>query len=509
MTAEQRIHPAMKYYFLTGATGLLGSYLLRDNLRAGRRLAVLCRANRNESARQRVESAMARWEHETGEILPRPVVFEGNLHRPNLGLGSAALRWIARHCDSMVHTAASLTFEGSDPQGEPWLTNLQGTRHVLDVCRLTGIRKFHHVSTAYVCGLREGRVLENELDVGQPLGNDYEKSKVQAETMVHAADFLDQRTVYRPSIIVGDSQTGYTATFHGFYATLKLAHTLVSKVVLGATGGQPLMGALGLGGNECKNFVPVDWVSAVMTHILAQPQHHGKTYHLTTPAPMPIAQMTAVVQAAVETFSTLADEADQWRCDGSWFAETFRQQMDIYRAYWRDDPQFDVANTLAAAPQLPCPDIDGDMLMNMAKYAIQCNFGKPRPRPLKPDFDVQHHLQPLLCAHEAAGAQGADAPCLGLQVNGPGGGQWKLLLADRRLAAAEHGINGHCTAVFHLSSKTFHRLATQQFTVAQAVQAGRVQIEGNGLARHELESILQATVGSESPRGVRSPAQLA
>jgi nucleoside-diphosphate-sugar epimerase len=498
----------MKYHFLTGATGLLGAYLLRDNLRAGRRLAVLCRASRHESARQRVESAMARWERETGEILPRPVVFEGNLHRPNLGLSPGNLRWIARHCDSMVHNAASLTFEGSDPQGEPWLTNLRGTQHVLDVCRLTGIRKLHHVSTAYVCGLREGKVLERELDVGQPLGNDYEKSKVQAEELVRAADFLDQRTVYRPSIIVGDSQTGYTATFHGFYATLKLAHTLVSKVCLGATGGPPLMGALGLGGKECKNFVPVDWVSAVMTHILGQPQHHGKTYHLTTSRPMPIGQMTAVVQAAVETFSTLADESDQWRCDGSWFAETFRQQMDIYHAYWRDDPEFDATNTRAAAPELPCPDLDEDMLMNMAKYAISCNFGKPRPRSLKPDFDVQHHLQPLLHAHEAGGVQG-EVPSLGLQVNGPGGGQWKLLLADRRLAAAEHGINGQCTAVFHLSSKVFHRLATHQLTVAQAVRAGRVRIEGNGMASHELESILQAAVSNESARGVCGPAQLA
>jgi thioester reductase-like protein len=126
----------------------LGAYLLRDNLRHGRRLAVLCRPSRNESARQRVESVMARWERETGEILPRPVVFEGNLHRPNLDLSPGSLRWIARHCDSMIHNAASLAFEGSDPQGEPWLTNLQGTQHVLDVCRITGIRNFHHVSTA-------------------------------------------------------------------------------------------------------------------------------------------------------------------------------------------------------------------------------------------------------------------------------------------------------------------------------------------------------------------------
>jgi hypothetical protein len=269
------------------------------------------------------------------------------------------------------------------------------------------------------------------------------------------------------------------------------------------------METLGLHGPERKNFVPVDWVSAVMTHILGLPSHHGKTYHLTTPLPMRIAQMTAVVQAAVETYSTPADAADQERCDGAWFADAFRQQMDVYRAYWRDDPDFDISNTLAAAPHLPCPMVDDDMLMLMAKYAILSNFGKPRPRPVRPDFDVQRHLQPLLHLHEKAGPNGAESPCLGLQVNGPGGGQWKLLLASRRLAAAERGISGHCTAVFHLTSKTFHRLAAQRLTVAQALREGRVRIEGNGLAPHELESILQAAVTTAGAHSAAGPCSIA
>ncbi|MGW8257650.1 MAG: SDR family oxidoreductase, partial [Thermoguttaceae bacterium] len=70
--------------------------------------------------------------------------------------------------------------------------------------------------------------------------------KLEAETMVREASFLDQPTIFRPSIIVGDSVTGYTTTFHGFYVLLKLAHTLVSRVSLGATDGQLIIKKFGL-----------------------------------------------------------------------------------------------------------------------------------------------------------------------------------------------------------------------------------------------------------------------
>ena len=266
----------MTYHLLTGATGLLGSYLLRDGLREGHRLAVLVRPTKRESARQRIESILSRFEAELRTSLPRPVVIEGELTEVDLGLDGGDLRWISRHCRSVIHNAASLTFHGNGPEGEPWLSNLEGTRRVLDLCRTTGIRKFHHVSTAYVCGLREGRVLETELDVGQTPGNAYEHSKIEAEKLVLATPWIDPPTIYRPAIIVGDSQTGYTATFHGFYVMVKLAHTLVSRMVRGSTAGRFLVEGLGLTGKECKNLVPVDWVSAVLTRIFSQPQHHGR-----------------------------------------------------------------------------------------------------------------------------------------------------------------------------------------------------------------------------------------
>jgi len=68
----------MTYHLLTGATGLLGSYLLRDILREGHRVAVLVRPSKRESGRQRIESIIASTESEFGMALPRPVVLEGN-----------------------------------------------------------------------------------------------------------------------------------------------------------------------------------------------------------------------------------------------------------------------------------------------------------------------------------------------------------------------------------------------------------------------------------------------
>ena len=114
----------MTYYLLTGASGLLGSYLLRDGLVAGRHMAVLVRPTATQSARERVDKSLAHWEKRTGRALPRPIVLEGDVCRPDLNLGAPELHWIAHHCHAIVHAAASLTFVGADPE-----------RTVADECR--------------------------------------------------------------------------------------------------------------------------------------------------------------------------------------------------------------------------------------------------------------------------------------------------------------------------------------------------------------------------------------
>ena len=163
---------APKSLLLTGATGLLGSYLIRDLLLDGRNLAVVVRSSRKQSAAARVEAIVVHWEETLGKRLPRPVVLDGDLTQPLCRLDADARRWVASHCDELLHNAASLTFRGSDRDAEPWRTNVTGPKQVLELARETGLRHFHHVSTAYVCGLRTGLVMEDEIDVGQQFGND-------------------------------------------------------------------------------------------------------------------------------------------------------------------------------------------------------------------------------------------------------------------------------------------------------------------------------------------------
>jgi thioester reductase-like protein len=76
----------MNHLLLTGATGLVGRYLLRDLMAADAPVAALVRSTRFESAVQRIEGIMERWEHLAGRCLPRPVVLEADLREPLLGL---------------------------------------------------------------------------------------------------------------------------------------------------------------------------------------------------------------------------------------------------------------------------------------------------------------------------------------------------------------------------------------------------------------------------------------
>lgn len=360
---------------VTGGTGLLGSYIVRDLLLAGRSLALLVRPDRKWSAAARVEALVRHWEAALDTALPRPVVLEGNLAQPFCGLSEKDRHWIHWNCSALLNNAASLSFRGSDRAAEPWLSNVTGTGNAIAVARAAGLEHFHHVSTAYVCGLRTGTVREDDLDVGQAFGNDYETSKCEAEKMVRAAGF-GSATVYRPSIIVGDSETGYTSTYHGFYAGLRLGHTLLTRVVKGSTSGPALLALLGVNEADHKNFVPVDWVAAVIAHAVQTPAARGRTFHLTHPEPLPLRTVGRIIQQAVETFSVAASPDDPDVCDEQWFADNLRSQLDVYQSYFRNDPVFDRRHTAEIAGHLPCPTLDDATLLRMSQFAIESDFGR-------------------------------------------------------------------------------------------------------------------------------------
>ncbi len=367
-----RVVSAMQHILLTGATGLVGRYLLRDLLARDAAVVVLARSRRNLPSAQRIEAILADWERQDGCDYPRPVVLEANLRQPGCGVSDDHRDWLRQRCDRVLHCAASMTFR-ADKRGEPHATNAEGMKHLLQLCGQTGIREFHHVSTAYICGLREGRIFENETDVGQQNGNVYEVSKLTAEKLLGAADFLDSKTIYRPASVVGDSRTGFTTSSHGFYLPLHLAYTMADRLPAELMGEQ-FLALLGLRGDEGKNLVPVDWLAAAIVHLVLHPEHHRRTYHLTHPQPVSVRLIQEVIRDAIRRYCPQPKAAAAAAGDLSGYEVLFKEYMEVYRSHWRDDPIFDRSNAAAALAHLPCPEMNYDRMLRVASYPVERRF---------------------------------------------------------------------------------------------------------------------------------------
>ena len=365
---------------LTGATGLVGRYLLGDLRARGIPVAALVRPRGAETAAARLGRVLAAGEGVAGTG-PPPVCLEGDVTAPGLGLSAAQGDWVGRHCGRVLHAAASLNFRGPGPGGEPRRTNLEGTRNVLDFCRWAGVREFHHVSTAYVCGLREGPVREDEPAGGRGFRNDYERSKAEAEAEVRAAGFLDRPTVYRPAVVVGDSRSGFTSTYHGIYAYLQFVDVLRRHAVPGPDGRWTLPVRLNLTGDERRNLVPVDWVSAAIAELVCDPRSHGRTYHLAPDRPVSVREIEA---AAADAFNyrgpTFVGPRGLPAGGLNETEERFYEAVGLYQPYWSGEPEFDRANALGALSHLPCPVLDRPMLRRLIDYAVRDRWGKAIPR---------------------------------------------------------------------------------------------------------------------------------
>jgi thioester reductase-like protein len=257
---------------LTGATGFLGMEVLARYLeRTDRRVYALVRGTDERDATRRLECTLRRLfgaGHPHGE---RVVAVRGDLARPGLGLGSRRRQALLEQVDEIVHCAASVSFEIGLEAARA--INLEGTRQVLELaerCLAThgGLRRLTHVSTAYVAGEQAGCFSEDDLDVGQRFRNAYERSKFEAELLVARRRAELPITVVRPSIIVGERGSGWTASFNVLYWPLR-AFSRGGYLAVPARAQAPV------------DAVPVDYVADAILTLTQAPEAVGGTFHLT------------------------------------------------------------------------------------------------------------------------------------------------------------------------------------------------------------------------------------
>lgn len=271
--AKQRTErPASGGVLLTGATGFLGMELLTRYLaHTERRVYALVRAVDDREAAARMRNTLRSLFGAGHPYAERVVAVRGDITHPGLGLRGGD--GLAEQVSEIVHGAASVSFELGLEAARA--VNVKGTRRVLELAERChergGLRRLSYISTAYVAGDRAGRFSEDELDVGQSFRNAYEQSKFEAESLVARSRGRLPITVLRPSIVVGERDSGWTASFNVLYWPLRV-FARGAYVALPARRDSPV------------DVVPVDYVADAIFALSQAREAEGATFHLTAGA---------------------------------------------------------------------------------------------------------------------------------------------------------------------------------------------------------------------------------
>ena len=265
-------------YFVTGATGFIGRHLVERLLKREGTLHVLVR----EGSRARLEELMSRWGAEPGRIVP--VI--GDLTAPELGISDQDREHLAG-VDHFFHLAAIYDMSADEESNRQ--ANVEGTRNAVGLANSLGAGCFHHTSSIAVSGRYRGLFREDMFDEGQELVDPYPRTKFESEKIVREQLNVPWR-VYRPGIVVGNSQTGEMDKIDGPYYFFKVIQRVRGLV-------PSWMPTVGLEGGPI-NLVPVDFVAAAMDHIAHQEGLDGQAFHLTDPTPKTAGQVINVFSRA-------------------------------------------------------------------------------------------------------------------------------------------------------------------------------------------------------------------
>jgi nucleoside-diphosphate-sugar epimerase len=249
----------MRWTLVTGVTGFVGREVARALLGTGHSLIALARARDGVPAAARVGAALG---VPPGDA--RVSVIEADLGAPACGVDATGWRSLRAAVETVIHCAGDTAF--TPDRLEPYeAAHVGGPRRLLEGLAPGRLRRWVHVSTAYVCGRREGVILESEGDQGQTFHNVYERVKLASESALRAAGArtgVDVR-IARPGIVVGAAPvTGGGAPSNLFFDFVRMTATLAALAA-----GRPVPLRIEAAAEAPFNFVPVDYVAAALVRL--------------------------------------------------------------------------------------------------------------------------------------------------------------------------------------------------------------------------------------------------
>jgi len=259
-------------YFVTGATGFIGRFLVSNLLKRKGQVHVLVRKGSIKKLNQIGE--------QMGWDMKRIVPVTGDLGKAKLGLTLAQINALKGKIQHFFHLAAiyDLTADAESQK----TANIGGTKHALDLAAALKAGCFHHASSIAAAGLYPGVFREDMFDEAEGLKDPYFRTKHDSEGLVRKQTAVPYR-IYRPSMVVGHSQTGEIDKIDGPYYMF----TLIKKIRETLPQWMP---TLGIEGGR-MNVVPVDFVADAMDHIAHKKGLDSHCFHLVDPEPMRFGEM--------------------------------------------------------------------------------------------------------------------------------------------------------------------------------------------------------------------------
>lgn len=255
---------------LTGSTGFLGSYLAVGLLQRGEPIAVLVRAKDDAEVEKRLWRAWQlhlEWDEFDEYRRNKLITFPGDLTAPKFGLSPDRYHQLIESTDSIIHCAAALNRRS---ERMCMNVNLRGTLAMAQLAReiadRRGLRRFSHVSTVSVSGERQDEVVteDDAIDWNKRDYDAYGRTKKFSETMVRELLADVPKTIFRPSIVMGDSRIPETTQFD-----MVSAFSFLSKLPF-----------LPLRPLDRVDAVPANWVADAVVTLHLREETKYDTYHL-------------------------------------------------------------------------------------------------------------------------------------------------------------------------------------------------------------------------------------
>ncbi len=345
---------------LTGATGFVGMELLARVLEQTEYdVVALVRADDDRAAQARMDELLQTLVAPgTRPHRGRVRALAADLESDGLGLSPLVRERLAGSIKAVVHCAASISF--TLPLDEARRINVEGTRQIVALASAAhergGLERFVHVSTAYVAGERTGVVSEHDGDVGQGFRNTYERTKLEAEQIVTGSGL--PAAIVRPSVIVGDSETGWTQAFNVIYWPLQAFARGLFPTVPGDPGAS-------------LDIVPVDTVANALLELLRGPVRGG-AFHI-------VAGDSAPSNAELATMAAEAFDAEPPVFVGPGEDEEAEKLAGALVPYFSVRCTFDARRARELLGATPPPL--RDYFPSLMRYAREARWGKnPAPR---------------------------------------------------------------------------------------------------------------------------------